>query len=82
MTATLQVRPLPDGRVISINCRHGQTHALYANGPADLGCPQLTDADVARVVLARHAQEQPACRCVRKLWRQHFAADWPTVRIA
>jgi hypothetical protein len=57
----------PAWRRVEVDCRHATTGVSYANGDA----VQFTDADMARVALARHHGEE-GCRCTRKLWREYF----------
>jgi hypothetical protein len=58
----------PKGRRLVLDCPHGATRAwLGGTGPSP-----LSPDDVIRCVLARHAEEQPGCRCIRELWQQYF----------
>lgn len=78
--ATLRVRPRDGFREVVVDCPHGTSTGFYANGRG--AAFQLTDDDVTRACLLKHLEEQPACRCIRRLWRRSFGSDWPTVKIA
>lgn len=80
--ATLTARRIQDHPTVQrldLDCRHGTTTALFANGPRGL---ELTDAMVTRAVLLKHAEEQPACRCIVGLWQQTFGCRYPEVKVA
>src|SRR5215213_2889367 len=61
-----------------IDCPHGTTTSRYRNA---VGGYQLTPAQVTRATLARHYQEE-RCRCIRKLWREHFGMPLGEVPLA
>jgi hypothetical protein len=66
------------GRRIVIDCPCGTTRAwLGGDGPHPLSID-----DIIRLVLARHAEEQPDCRCIRGLWRQYFGAPLREIILA
>ena len=66
--ATLTAEAIDGSRQLVVDCPHGRTVALYANGTAP-GAPALTDTDVVRVLLVRHALTE-GCRCTRRLRRR------------
>jgi hypothetical protein len=66
--ATLIAEDIDGGRQLTLDCPHGQTLGLYANG--ETSPVQLTDADVARALLLRHYQQE-RCRCTRHLRRRY-----------
>jgi hypothetical protein len=79
--ATLTVQPMPalgpDGRLVSVACRHGVTPVFGANAPD--GVP-LTEADRVRMALARH-YGAARCRCTRQLWEQYFGGPLGTLAL-
>jgi hypothetical protein len=85
-TATLTVKPIPEHggelrgiRRLELDCEHGATTLMYANAPNGV---QLDDADVTKVMLAKHLTEEPDCRCIARLWREHFGAPLGEVVLA
>jgi hypothetical protein len=56
------------GRRIVVDCCHGTTRGwLGGDGPHPISVD-----DIIRLLLARHADEQPACRCIAALWKEYF----------
>jgi hypothetical protein len=78
VTVCADLRLGTEGRRMELDCRHGTTHLWIAGGPGSL---RISDSAAIRAMLVKHVDEQPRCRCIRKLWREHFGLPWPQVPV-
>jgi hypothetical protein len=70
--ATLTIRPMDaQTRRVVLDCHHGTTSVVAGDPPSG---QMFTDADVVRVALAKHFEEE-GCRCIGRLWRQYWGAE-------
>ncbi len=70
--ATLTARDLAGARVVTVDCRHGETSVAYVNGRTP-DAVQLTDAIAATVALLKHHSEE-RCRCTLDLRQRYGVA--------
>ena len=68
MTATLTTEPIAGGRLLVVDCEHGQSSLAFMNG-TDPEAPQITEEQAARLVISHHYANE-GCRCTRELRRR------------